>query len=70
LKNAKLSVFKSIFVPILLYGHESWAITERILSQVQAEERRDFCEEFTARHFTTKRATVKFVEALNIEPLL
>ena len=33
--TAKLSVFKSIFVPILTYGHESWVMTERILTQVQ-----------------------------------
>jgi len=32
----KLSVFKSIFVPILTYGHESWVMTERIVTQVQA----------------------------------
>jgi len=33
---AKLSVFKSTFVPILTYGHESWVMTERILTQMQA----------------------------------
>ena len=31
---AKLSVFKSVFVPILTYGHESWFMTENISSQV------------------------------------
>jgi len=36
--TAKLSVFKSVFVPILTYGHESWVMTEKILSQVQAAE--------------------------------
>jgi len=34
--TSKLSVFKSVFVSILTYGHESWVMTERILSQVQA----------------------------------
>jgi len=34
--TAKLSVFKSVFVPILTYGHGSWVITERILTQLQA----------------------------------
>jgi len=36
--TAKLSVFISVFVPILTYGygHESWVMTERILTQVQA----------------------------------
>ena len=36
--TAKLSVFKSFFVPIVTYGHESWVMAERKLSQVQAEE--------------------------------
>jgi len=36
--TAELSVFKSVFVPILTYGHESWVMIERILSQVQAAE--------------------------------
>jgi len=34
--TTKLSLFKSIFVPILTYGHESWVMTEIILTQVQA----------------------------------
>ena len=37
--TAKFSVFKSVFFPILTFGHESWIITERILSQLQAGER-------------------------------
>ena len=44
--TAKLSVFKSVFVPILTYGHESWVMIERILAQVQ-EPNLDFCEEST-----------------------
>jgi len=34
--TANLSVLKSIFVPILTYGHESRVMTEIILTQVQA----------------------------------
>jgi len=30
--TAKLSVFKSVFVPILTYGRESWAMTERTIN--------------------------------------
>ena len=37
-KNAKLSVFKSVFVPILTCGHESKVTTERILSKEQTAE--------------------------------
>ena len=40
LKKAKLSVFKSIFVPILTYGHESWVMTKKVRSQIQASEMR------------------------------
>ena len=39
-KNAKLSIFKTVFVPSLTYGHESWVMTERVQSQVQAYEMR------------------------------
>jgi len=37
-KNAKLSVSKSVFVPILTCGHESQVTTERILSKEQTAE--------------------------------
>ena len=36
--TAKLSVFKSVFVSILTYGHEFWVMTEKILFQVEAAE--------------------------------
>jgi len=38
--TTKQSIIKPVFVPTLTYGHESWVITERILSQVQAAEMR------------------------------
>ena len=37
-KKTKLSIFKAVFAPILIYGPESWAMTERMRSQVQASE--------------------------------
>ena len=36
--NAKLSVFRSVFVSILTYNHECWIMTERVRSRVQAAE--------------------------------
>ena len=33
-------MFKIVFVPILTYGHESWVMTERVRSLVQASEMR------------------------------
>ena len=35
-KKAKLSIFKTVFVPVLIYGHESCVMTERVRSLVQA----------------------------------
>jgi len=57
--TTKLSVFKSVFTPILTYGQEFWVMSDKVLSPVQAVEK-GFCEEFTAWHFTTKCAVVKF----------
>ena len=37
-ETTKLSVFKSVFVPILTFGHESLVKTERILSKQQTAE--------------------------------
>ena len=37
-KKATLSIFKAVFVPILTYGPESWVMTKRVRSQVQASE--------------------------------
>ena len=34
--TTKRSVFKSVFVPIFTHGHESWVMTEKISTQVQA----------------------------------
>ena len=41
--KAKLFVFRSVFVPILTYGHECWVMTERVRFRVQAAEM-VFCE--------------------------
>ena len=37
-RKTKLLMFKSIFVLILTYCHESWVMTERVRSQMQASE--------------------------------
>ena len=39
-KKAKLSIFKTVFVPIFTYGDESCVMTERVRSQVEASEMR------------------------------
>ena len=37
-KKAKLSIFKTVFVPILTYGYESWVMTERVQLKMQASD--------------------------------
>ena len=31
-QKAKLSIYRSIYIPTLTYGHELWVVTERIKS--------------------------------------
>ena len=38
-RKAKLSIYRSIYVPTLTYGHELWVMTERTRSQIQAAEK-------------------------------
>jgi len=40
--TAKLSVFKSVFIPILTYGHESWVKTENVISGASQGRSQDF----------------------------
>jgi len=64
---AKWSIFKSVFVAILTYGHESLIMTERILSQPSTSGRMGFLQE-------PRRQTSRLVhscdirKALNVEP--
>ena len=51
--TAELSVFKSVYVPILTYGHESWLLTDKILTEVQAATWA-FCEECEATQGRTE----------------
>ena len=68
-KNANLSVFKSVFVPILSCGHESYMRTERILSKEQRQ-RWDICEEFSVWHCVTTKTTGLKSQARDVKPLL
>ena len=69
-KKAKLSIFKAVFlVPILTYGHESWVMTERMLSQVQASEMR-FLRRIEGITLFNKVRSSEIRKSLNIELLL
>ena len=68
-KKAKLSIFKAVVVPIFTYGHESWVMTERMRSQVQASEMR-FSRRIEEVTLFNKVRSSKIRKSLNIEPLL
>jgi len=61
--------FKSVFVPILTYGYESWVMTEIILSQVKAAEMR-FLRRLCVVTLRDKLRSCEMRRALNVEPLL
>ena len=65
----KLSVFKSVYVPILTYGHESWVMTERVRSRVQAAEMR-FLRGVEGVTLLDRVRSTTIRESLQIEPLL
>ena len=68
-KKAKLSIFKTFFVPILFYGHEFWVLTERVRSQVQASEMRILRRIEGVTLFNKVRSS-EIRKSLNIERLL
>ena len=68
-KKAKLSIFKAVFVPILTYGHESWVVTKRMRSQVQASKMRFLRRIEGVTLFNNVRSS-EIRKSLNIEPLL
>ena len=68
-KKANHSIFKTVFVPILTYGNESWVMTERVRSQVQASEMR-FLRRIEGVTLFNKVFSSEIRKSLNIEPLL
>ena len=68
-KKAKLSIFKTVFAPILTYGYESWVKTERVRSQMQVTENR-FLRRIQEVTLFNKVPSSEIRKSLNIEPLL
>ena len=67
-KKAKLLVFKAVFVPILTYGHESWVMTKRMRSQVQASKVR-FLRRIEGVILFNKMRSSEIQKSRAIEPL-
>ena len=66
--TAKLSVLKSVFVPILTYGHESRVMTWIILSQVQAAEM-GFLRRVHGATLRDKVRSCQIRKTTNVDPL-
>ncbi|KAK3529274.1 hypothetical protein QTP70_024827, partial [Hemibagrus guttatus] len=67
--KAKLSIYQSIYVPTLTYGHELWVMTERIRSRIQAAKMSFLCRVAGCSLRDRVRSSVTR-EELEVEPLL
>ena len=68
-KKSKALIFQSTFVSILTYGHESWVMTERVRSRVQASEMR-FLRKTEGVTLFNKVRSSEIRKSLYNEPLL
>ena len=68
-QKAKLSIYRSIFVPTLTYGHEGWVMIERMKSQIQAAEM-CFLRKVAGVSLRDIVRSSAIQEGLGVEPLL
>ncbi|KAK3527697.1 hypothetical protein QTP86_034170 [Hemibagrus guttatus] len=68
-RKGKLSIYQSIYVPTLTYGHELWVMTERIRSQIQAAEM-SFLRRVAGRYLRDRVRSSVTREEFGVEPLL
>uniref|UniRef100_A0AAQ4R3P6 Reverse transcriptase domain-containing protein n=1 Tax=Gasterosteus aculeatus aculeatus TaxID=481459 RepID=A0AAQ4R3P6_GASAC len=68
-RKAKLSIYRSIFVPTLTYGHEGWVMTERTRSRVQAA-KMGFLRRVAGVSLRDRVRSSAIREELGVEPLL
>ncbi|KAK3534060.1 hypothetical protein QTP86_001191 [Hemibagrus guttatus] len=68
-RKAKLSIYQSIYVPTLTYGHELWVMTERVRSRIQAAEM-SFLRRVAGRSLRDRVRSSVTWEELGVEPLL
>ncbi|KAK3559924.1 hypothetical protein QTP86_026952 [Hemibagrus guttatus] len=67
-RKAKLSIYQSIYVPTLTYGHELWVMTERVRSRIQAAEM-SFLRRVAGRSLRDRVRSSVTREELGVEPL-
>ncbi|KAK0138802.1 putative RNA-directed DNA polymerase from transposon X-element [Merluccius polli] len=68
-QKAKLSIYQSIYVPALTYGHELWVMTERTRSRVQAAEM-SFLRRVAGLSLRDRVRSSVIREELGVDPLL
>ncbi|KAK3565231.1 hypothetical protein QTP86_001041 [Hemibagrus guttatus] len=68
-RKAKLSIYQSIYVPTLTYGHELWFMTERVRSRIQAAEM-SFLHRGAGCSLRDRVRSSVTREGLGVEPLL
>ena len=67
--RARLSIFRSVYVPILTYGRECWIVNEKVRSRVQAAEM-GFLLRISGLTLLDKVKSADIRESVNIELLL
>ncbi len=68
-RKAKLSIYRSIYVPTLTYGHELWVMTERTRSRIQAS-KMSFLRRVAGCSLRDRVRSSVTREELRVEPLL
>ncbi|KAK3528856.1 hypothetical protein QTP70_011737 [Hemibagrus guttatus] len=68
-QTARLSIYQSIYVPTLTYGHELWVMTERVTSRIQAA-KMSFLRRAAGRSLRDRVRSSVTREELRVEPLL
>jgi len=68
-QKPKRSIYRSIYVPTLTYGHKLWVVTERTRSRIQAAEM-GFLRRVSGLSFRDRLRSSVIREGLGVEPLL
>ncbi|KAK0138170.1 putative uncharacterized transposon-derived protein F52C9.6 [Merluccius polli] len=68
-RKAKLSIYQSVFVPALTYGHELWVVTKRTRSWVQTAEM-SFLRRVAGLSLRDRVRSSVVREELGVDPLL
>ncbi|KAK3523485.1 hypothetical protein QTP86_033979, partial [Hemibagrus guttatus] len=68
-RKVKLSIYQSIYVPTLTYGHELWVMTERVRSRIQVAEM-SFLRRVAGCSLRDRVRSSVSREELGVEPLL